>query len=108
MSEGIAPGRHPRQSAPRSGRVCYESESVVAPRPARRAVGQPAKPVLHSAASAPIPPLKSSGSDQCAMPAVKHRIRYQPVTETHTQVCYRPVYHTVMEQECYTCLQAGL
>ena len=41
-------------------------------------------------------------SDQCAMPAVKHRIRYEPVTETHTQVCYRPVYQTVMEQQCYT------
>src|SRR5262245_21726575 len=42
-------------------------------------------------------------SDQCCpMPEVRHRIRYQPVTETHTQVCYRPVYHTVMEQQCYT------
>ena len=43
------------------------------------------------------------GCDQCTMPAVKQCIRYQPVTETHTQVCYRPVYHTVMEQQCYTC-----
>ena len=41
-------------------------------------------------------------SDQCAMPAVSYRVRYQPVTETHSEVCYRPVFHTVMEQECYT------
>ena len=31
-----------------------------------------------------------TSSDQCALPAVKHRIRYEPVTETHSQVCYRP------------------
>src|SRR6476620_2146113 len=40
--------------------------------------------------------------DQACLPAVQHRIRYQPVTETHSQVCYRPVYQTVMEQECYS------
>lgn len=40
--------------------------------------------------------------DQCAMPEIKTRISYKPVYETHTETCYREVYHTVMEQERYT------
>ena len=109
MSEGIAPGRH-RTSAPTDrARGIMNMDLGLARRAARRAAGRRrcARPATAGPARTLPPAVRQPRPVPACRPS-RHRVRYQPVTETHTQVCYRPVYQTVMEQETYTTYQPVL